>query len=121
MVLNIDVAPTLLELAGAQIPSDIQGRSMVPLFDGRTTPWRSSFLIEYFSDTVFPRMRNMGYQAVRTDGWKYIHYVDRDNADELYDLKWDPYETRNLYGDPAAQATLLKMQLELVRLVRETN
>lgn len=129
MVLNIDIAPTMLELAGATIPGHIQGRSLVPLLrstseplkPGTRLPWRNSFLIEYFSDTVFPRVRNMGYQAVRTDMWKYIHYVEIDHADEFYNLQWDPYETKNLMSDYAAQRQLMQMQSELVRLVKETN
>ena len=51
---------------------------------------RENFLIEYYSDTVFPRIRNMGYRAVRTHRWKYIHYVDLADGDELYDLIDDP-------------------------------
>ena len=77
-------------------------------------PAREDFLIEYFSDTVFPRIRNMGYQAVRTRRWKYIHYVDLSGADELYDLQNDPYEMTNLIGDPGAP--LKEMQARLTRL-----
>jgi arylsulfatase A-like enzyme len=121
MVLNVDLAPTLLELGGAPVPSSMQGASILPLLQGSNIPWRTSFLIEYFSDKVFPRVHKMGYQAVRTDSWKYIHYVDIDNADELYDLKWDPYEMKNLMWEPGAQGPLMKMQLELVNQVKETN
>jgi N-acetylglucosamine-6-sulfatase len=77
-------------------------------------PAREDFLIEYFSDTVFPRIRNMGYRAVRTRRWKYIHYVDLSGADELYDLQNDPYEMTNLIGDP--RAPLKDMQARLARL-----
>jgi arylsulfatase A-like enzyme len=123
MVLSIDIAPTVLELAGLPISKNMQGRSLVPLLQGTlpAVPWRSSFLVEYFSDTVFPRVKNMAYQAVRTDGWVYIHYTELDNMDELYDLKWDPYQMKNLIWEPTAQSHLLKMQLELVKLVRESN
>ncbi|MBA4147963.1 MAG: sulfatase [Verrucomicrobia bacterium] len=123
MVLNIDIAPTVLELAGARIPMQMQGRSLLPILQGSQVSWRQSFLIEYFSqtDNVFPRVQNLGYQAVRTDGWKYIHYTNIDNADELYDLRRDPYEQKNLFWEPGAQGPLLKMQMELVQQVRETN
>jgi arylsulfatase A-like enzyme len=121
MVLNLDIGPTLLELAGAEIPKKMQGRSIVPLLQGSKVQWRNSFLVEYFTDSVFPRVLNMGYQAVRTDGWKYIHYTELDNSDELYDLKWDPYEMKNLMWEQKAQPALLKMQLELIKLVAETN
>ena len=124
MVLNIDIAPTLLELAGAPVPATMQGRSIMPLLHGTQNPkqpWRNSFLVEYFTDKVFPRVLNMGYQAVRTDGGIYIHYTELDNMDEMYDLRRDPYEMHNLMWEPTAQLQLMKMQLELVKLVRETN
>ena len=77
-------------------------------------PPREDFLIEYYSDTVFPRIRNMGYQSVRTQRWKYIHYVDLADADELYDLVNDPYEMTNRIGD--RRAPLAEMQRRLARL-----
>src|SRR5262249_13951463 len=77
-------------------------------------PAREDFLIEYFSDTVFPRIRNMGYQAVRTARWKYIHYVDLPGADELYDLANDPFEMANRIRNP--RAPLAQLQARLARL-----
>ena len=68
--------------------------------EGKTpADWRHSFFVEYFSDTVFPRMRKMGYKAVRNDRWKYIHYSIKKDADELYDMQNDPYELQNLIGN----------------------
>jgi N-acetylglucosamine-6-sulfatase len=116
MVLSIDIAPTLLDLGGVAVPKDVQGRSIVPLLTGEARKLRDDFLIEYFSDKVFPRMRNMGYQAVRSDRWKYIHYLELANSDELYDLENDPYELTNRIMDPAAASTLAAMQAELKRL-----
>ena len=114
--LNIDIAPTLLEIGGAPIPQPTHGRSLAPLLRGEKVPWRNSFLIEYFSDTVFPRMLKMGYQTVRADRWKYIHYVDLEAMDELYDLKNDPFELKNRIHDPAAANALgdLKSELQLL-------
>ena len=81
--------------------------------------WREDFLVQYYSDTVFPRIRNMGYQAVRTDRWKYIHYRELDNADELYDLKADPFELDNrIARDPAR---LRDMRARLTRLSASSN
>ena len=94
--LNIDLAPTLLELAGVAVPATMQGRSLVPLLKGTRPAWRSSFLIEYYSDKVFPRVLQMGYKAVRNGRWKYIHYLELEGMDELYDLETDPYEMKNL-------------------------
>jgi hypothetical protein len=108
--LNIDLAPTVLTLAGAPVPNDMQGRSLVPLLRGGKNGWRDSFLIEYYSDHVFPRIVNMGYKAVRTQRWKYIHYLELDGMDELYDLKADPYEMKNLVNQPNAKEMLKEMK-----------
>jgi arylsulfatase A-like enzyme len=62
-------------------------------------------------------MKKMGYKAVRNDRWKYIHYVDQSGFDELYDLKNDPYELKNLATDTSAAAALVAMQKELQRLL----
>jgi N-acetylglucosamine-6-sulfatase len=120
--LNIDVAPTVLELAGVPGSADVDGRSLVPLLRGaRPTDWRTSFVIEYFSDRVFPRILNMGYQAVRTERWKYIRYSELANMDELYDLTADPYEMKNAIADPARKEDLRRLQDELNRLLRERS
>ena len=114
--LNIDVAPTLLELTGVSPTVTAEGRSLVPLLKGLGSEWRKSFLIEYYSDKVFPRMLKMGYKAVRTERWKYIHYLELDGMDELYDLKADPYEMRNIINRRDAAKTVEDMKRELERL-----
>jgi N-acetylglucosamine-6-sulfatase len=121
MVLAMDAAPTLLELAGITPPPTMQGRSLIPIFDGKVDGWRDSFLIEYFTDTVFPRVRNMGYVAVRTGTHKYIQYRELDGMNELYDLEADPYEERNLIDQPANRPVLDRLQGELARLLSETR
>jgi N-acetylglucosamine-6-sulfatase len=78
-------------------------------------------LIEYFSDKVFPRVKSMGYQAVRNDRWKYIHYTELEGMDELYDLSADPYEMKNLIRQPAAKATLGELRTELGHLLKGAN
>jgi N-acetylglucosamine-6-sulfatase len=121
IVLNIDIAPTLLTLAGVPVPGNMQGNSLVPLLRGKKNEWRRSFLIEYYSDRVFPRILNMGYQAVRTERWKYIHYLELDGMDELYDLKVDPYEMKNVISQPHTEQTLKAMRKELEELLRKTG
>ncbi|MBK9166233.1 MAG: sulfatase [Bryobacterales bacterium] len=121
MVLSIDVAPTLIEIAGATAQGAMDGRSFLPLLRGKTNGWRKSFLIEYYSDRVFPRVLTMGYKAVRTGRWKYIHYLEIPGADELYDLSVDPYEMTNLAADPGAAKALADMKEELRRLLKETG
>jgi N-acetylglucosamine-6-sulfatase len=121
LVLSIDLAPTLLEWANVHASPAMQGRSLVPLIAGERTGWRSSFLIEYYTDTVFPRVRNMGYVAVRSERHKLIHYLELDNMDEFYGLDADPYEQRNLIADPAAASALAAMRAELDRLMKTTG
>jgi N-acetylglucosamine-6-sulfatase len=118
LALNIDVAPTLLQLAGVSRTVATDGLSLVPLFTGMAGKWRGSFLIEYYSDKVFPRMNKMGYKAVRTERWKYIHYVELNGMDELYDLKADPYEMRNIINRPDAAPALAELKRELERLLK---
>ena len=121
IALSIDLAPTLLEIAGAPTPATMQGRSLAPLLRGEKAPWRDSFLIEYFSDTVFPRVLKMGYQAVRTERWKYIHYLDLNGMDELYDVKADPYEMTNLIAEEKAQPALMELKRKRQQLLNETK
>jgi N-acetylglucosamine-6-sulfatase len=91
----------------------MQGRSLVPLWKGRTASWRESFLVEYYSDRVFPRIANMGYRAVRTHEWKYIQYTGLAGMDELYNLAADPYELTNRFKDPKAQQPLAELKAML--------
>jgi N-acetylglucosamine-6-sulfatase len=118
MVLNIDIAPTLLELGGAAIPKTIHGRSLVPLFADDAAPWRTSFLSEYFgnADNRIP-----GWQAVRTARWKYIHYTNVPDVDELYDVTSDRYELKNVIADPAVAATLRELRGDLQQLLTTTQ
>jgi N-acetylglucosamine-6-sulfatase len=118
MVLTIDLAPTLMDLAGLPPLPGMEGRSLSPIFSGTAGAWRDSFLVEYYSDTVFPRILKMGYSAVRTTHAKYVEYRDLTGMNELYDLDADPYEERNLIAAPAATALLTRMQGELQRLTR---
>ena len=121
MVLNIDLAPTLLELAGQQPDNWMQGHSMLPVINGEAKDWRSSFLVEYFTDSVYPRIANMGYKAIRTERYKYIKYNELQDMDELYDLKEDPYELKNLVKDPQSGQLLINMKSELVELLKRSN
>jgi N-acetylglucosamine-6-sulfatase len=116
MVLTLDLAPTLLEFAGVTPPAAMEGRSLLPILKGHATEWRGDFLIEYFTDTVFPRIQKMGYQAVRTQEWKLIHYTELPGMDELYHLATDPYEMKNLASDPNAKAMRDQLQTRIGQL-----
>jgi len=99
IVLNIDPAPTFLDLAGVAVPSTMHGKSWQPLLAGKTdVAWRDSFFYCYFFE------RNFGTPtttAVRTTSAKMIKYPGHDNWTEVFDLKADPYEIKNLASDPA--------------------
>ena len=120
MVLNQDVAPTIVALAGAEPLADITGRSILPLLAGDAAGWRTAFHYEYNYETQFPYTPNV--RGVRTDRFKFIRYPTGDgSADrftaELYDLQADPHELLNLVSDPAHAETLTTMQ----RLFDETS
>src|SRR5207237_9414899 len=84
LVICQDIAPTVIELAGGTPGPQIQGRSLVPLFASRAPArWRRSFLIEYWAEQALPWLIGMSYKAVRTEGYKYIHWVNRRRKGEL--------------------------------------
>ena len=117
ITLGIDIAPTILELTGVAAPEDLDGVSLVPLWSREPETWREQFLVEYYSDIVFPRIERMGYQAVRTSRGKYIRYRELDGMDELYDLETDPYEMRNVIGASEMQPMLTMLRAKLDSLV----
>ncbi|MEM1451674.1 MAG: sulfatase [Planctomycetota bacterium] len=100
--LNVDVAPTLLDLAGIEAPEDVQGRTLRPLLDGEEVEWRGEVLTEHlWTHPKIPRT-----EGVRTDRWKYVRYLDHPEFEEIYDLRDDPDEGRNL-ARAAEQEALL--------------
>lgn len=115
LALTTDLAPTILELAGAPPLPGIDGRSLVPLFTAVPADWRRSFLIEYNTDIVFPRTLRMGYDAVRTARHKFIRYRELEGMNELYDLQQDPFELNNLVAQPAAADLRRELEAELER------
>jgi N-acetylglucosamine-6-sulfatase len=116
MSLTTDLAPTILDLAAAPPLPGIDGRSLRPLFTRTPEDWRRSFLIEYSTDIVFPRMYRMGYDAVRTERHKYIRYRELEGMNELYDLEADPFELVNLANAPQAAEIRRRLEEELDRL-----
>ncbi|MEW6236534.1 MAG: sulfatase [Candidatus Omnitrophota bacterium] len=94
MTLNIDAAPTLLDLAGVEIPSFLQGRSLLPLLRNEKMDWRQEWFYEHFFGYQGKIPRTVG---IRTDRWKYVRYIDPDPAvEEFYDIQDDPLEENNL-------------------------
>jgi N-acetylglucosamine-6-sulfatase len=120
LVICQDIAPTFIELAGGRPGPQIQGRSLLPLFTGKRKGWRKSILIEYWAENAMPWLVGMTYKAVRTDRYKYIHWVNRGlsgELDELYDLKKDPYELNNVIRSRELASTRTRLRSELRRLV----
>lgn len=108
--LNLDVAPTILDFAGIDLPERYQGHSLRPLVEGGTLAQRDAFLLEHHYDLVYiPRS-----EGLRTNNWKLFRYPDNGGLEELYDLYRDPLETRNLIDDPqyAEVAEILRAQLD---------
>lgn len=124
MVLNIDLAPSILDICGAKPFDRAHGESWKRLVTGDASGWRHAWFYEYNYEKEFPYTPNV--RGVRTDEWKYMHSPhgdggpDRHKA-ELYHLKDDPLEMRNLIDDPAAQAKLKELQAELARLMAATG
>lgn len=108
MALNIDIAPTLLDFAGINPLPAMQGRSLRPLLAGRAGGWRQEWLYQHLFDFDGKIPASEG---IRTRRWKYIRYVNRSPLyEELYDLRADPRETRNLAGSRRPSAALEEMR-----------
>jgi arylsulfatase A-like enzyme len=98
LVLNIDLAPTILSWAGLAIPQAMQGRSLVPLVEGRSVAWREDFYHE-FTWTADGRIAPS--EGIRSTRWKYNRYFSQTPiAEQLFDLENDPGETTDLSGNP---------------------
>jgi len=116
MVLNIDIAPTVMDLVGSPSPSTVDGLSFLPMLDAPQTDWRDGFLIEQFQDDGEDRSRTSyvpPYVGFLTREWKYIEYENGER--ELYDLINDPYEMENL----ASLAKYESVMQELAVRMRE--
>jgi len=117
LTLTVDIAPTVLQIAGAPIGDHIAGESLVPLLRGNSHAWRQSALIEFFTyENPFQHLVDMDYRAVRTSRYKYIHWIKFPDQDELYDLETDPYELVNVVEEPGMQGLRAELRAELGRL-----
>ncbi|HUP29804.1 MAG TPA: sulfatase [Usitatibacter sp.] len=113
MILNIDVAPTVLAICGQRVPAAMQGRSALDLLGGRPADWRPTWLYEHLvSMGGIPES-----EGVRGERFKYLRFDVADPANELlFDLDMDPFEESNLAADPRYRSLLLEMRDELARL-----
>ena len=120
MVLNLDIAPTLLEIAGLPVPSEMQGKSMLGLAEGRSDPsWRKEWLYEYYEYPGFENVRPC--RGIRTERYKFIHFFIDPEEFELYDLEKDPDEKHNLYGKPGYEKLTEDLKRRLAALRAQTN
>ena len=123
-VLTEDIAPSLLELCGAKPLENIHGKSWAKLVREGDADWRKAWFYEYNYEKQFPYTPNV--RGVRTDEWKYMHYPDGDGSPdrhmaELYHIKDDPEERRNLIGDPKLAAKVTELQALLAKLMADSG
>ena len=119
LVSNLDFAETFLDIAGVPIPSDMQGRSLVPLLKGETPEdWRKSFYYHYYEFPLWHKVRP--HYGVVTDRFKLVHYYKPDFDEwELYDREVNPEETKNFFDDPEYADTVDELREELTRLRKQ--
>jgi arylsulfatase A-like enzyme len=114
IALNVDFAPTFLEAAGVPVPSDMQGRSFLPVLRGKTPPdWRTSMYYRYYHDPGDHNTR--AHYGVRTKTHKLIYFWKKEQW-ELFDLVNDPQEMHNLYGQQGQETLTAALKKELLRL-----
>src|SRR5690606_36135651 len=121
LVSNLDFAETFLEIAGVDIPSDMQGESLVPLLEGRTpADWRKSLYYHYYEFFANRRSAHMvrRHYGVRTQRYKLIHFYNLVEW-ELYVLERDPREMRSVYGDPQYASITAELKAEIARLQKQ--
>jgi arylsulfatase A-like enzyme len=118
VALNIDIAPTLLDVAGVPIPSQMEGSSLMPLVHGQAIPWRTDFLFEH----LFPDPMIRRSAGVIGGRYKYLRYMDPNpNYEQLYDLVMDPNETTNYAQDPAYQTILAQLRTRYTQLLSQAK
>jgi arylsulfatase A-like enzyme len=117
IAINVDFAPTFLDAAGAAVPAAMQGRSLLPILRGKTpADWRTAMYYRYYHDPGHHNTR--AHYGVRTATHKLIYYWRKDQW-ELFDLRSDAAELRNVYGQPGQEAVTSELKATLARLRRE--
>ncbi|MBG38299.1 MAG: sulfatase [Cryomorphaceae bacterium] len=114
MVMNVDFAPTLLDMAGIEIPSEMQGKSFKGAFEGDKKNNRKSVYYHYYEYPIWHKVQP--HYGVKTERYKLMHFYYSIDEWELYDLKTDPNEMRNIYSEAAPELIeLLKKELQALR------
>jgi N-acetylglucosamine-6-sulfatase len=121
LVVSIDLAPTVLDVAGVGIPTHVQGRSLRPLLSGETDAIHDAILMEYYShENPFPWTAKLDYRIVRRGRYKYIRWIRFEDEAELYDLEADPFELTNRVAEPGMSPVVEELQNDMRRLVLES-
>ena len=130
MIMNIDVAPTILDFAGIEVPKVMQGESLKPLVTGEETEWRDHIYYSYYENTwamsgftqadlsdpsfnFFTAHRVGPHRGIRNDRYKLIQYYSENDYWEFFDLQEDPHEIRNAYDDPQYAGLIATMTGQL--------
>ncbi|MBI3697516.1 MAG: sulfatase [Acidobacteria bacterium] len=118
-VINVDLAPTILDFCGVKPPKPMQGQSWRPLVagDAKRARWRDVFLYEMFGPAAQPTAPTV--KALRTDRYKVILNLNPRDVEELYDLKSDPQEMKNLAGDRNYRDAVVKLKQQMLTAMRE--
>jgi N-acetylglucosamine-6-sulfatase len=119
VVANVDIAPTILEAAGLKAPANMDGKSFISLAEGKPISWRDFLLYEYYWEWPFPQTPTMF--ALRGEQYKYIHYYGLWDINELYDIKADPLESRNLINSPDHQQIVSRLRTQLFEILKQSG
>ena len=119
IVQGIDIAPTVLDVAGVPMPSNMQGQSFLPLLQDKKVSWRNKAFYEYYWEFSYPQTPTT--LGVREGSYKFIFYPGLWDVSEFYDLSTDPEEKKNLYRHPAWQPEIARMRKELWNWLSETG
>ena len=118
--MNVDFAPTLLDMAGLQIPSEMQGKSFKEALKGNDKNERKSVYYHYYEYPIWHKVQP--HYGVKTDRYKLMHFYYSMDEWELYDLKTDPNEMHNIYSEaPKELIESLKKELEVLRKEYKDN
>lgn len=114
MALNIDIAPTILSLAGINVPDTMQGKNLMPLVQGDSVDWRHDFLFEHHFDS-HPLIAKS--EGVVGEQYKYLKYYELNPSyEELYDTVNDPLEKNNLAHDLRYMDVITRLRARLTEL-----
>ena len=119
LIQNIDIAPTVMDVAGLKTPDRMDGESFLPILQGKKVPWRDAAFYEYYWERNFPHTPTT--HGVRTNRYKYIHYHGIWDLDELYDLKSDPEEMTNLIDSPEHQDLIKQLNNKMFEWLEKSD